>query len=115
MLVHVLPLAERYAVKMLPLRTRRRYTGALTPVTVVVVIVPPAVRRRMNCTLPLGVTNTPTNAELAAVVLRIIRPAFALASVLVRLATRPLMVKLVELLVCETRWNESLVPAMSEP
>jgi len=89
--VHVVPLVERNAVKLLPDRTNRNHTGA-DPVLKYPSAAPPVVSR-CRYTVPLETdTVIAASRELAASDSRIITPALAHPLVLEMLATRAVIV-----------------------
>jgi hypothetical protein len=55
---HVVPLVERSAVNVLPLRVSRTQYGALNPATAVFTGAPPVVVRRMNSIPAPGVSSS---------------------------------------------------------
>src|SRR5689334_18335653 len=90
--VHVVPLGDRYAVKVVPLRTSFTQYGATGPETLVLVLLPPVLDRRMKLTPLEGVTNTPACFAFAASESRNITPALARPFVLVIPSTRAMIV-----------------------
>src|SRR3954452_14567870 len=92
--VHVVPLVERYAVNVLPLRTSFTQYGIACAVAVVVARVAPAVVRRPNTAAPAEVNMTLAALALAASVSRNMTPASAAPLVAWDAVTRAMMVPL---------------------
>src|SRR5688572_25848018 len=86
--VQVVPVVEYDAVKLFPERVSLRYTGAATPATTVLTLVPPVAVRLWKVTPLAEDTNTAALIDPAAVDSRTIKPALAHALVLVMLLTR---------------------------
>src|ERR1017187_995931 len=112
--VQFVPSGERYPVNALPLRTSLTQQGALRPVVLLLVVVPPVLERVCQVTPLLGVTAIKAFAALAFRLSRIMTPALDQGSMFCTAATRAMMVQF-PLTGTQTNWKASAGFQMSAP
>src|SRR5829696_7612094 len=108
------PVLETKAVTVPPRRASFSQIGAAWDAPDRYVVAAPALLRVMNSTSPVGRTSRITCAALADSASRHINPAFAYGLVFSTLVTRATSVAS-SAIGCDTKWNASMVPQMSEP
>jgi hypothetical protein len=110
----LVPSVDTDAVTVDPERVSFNHGGDVTVALARNVVFAPPALRVMNSMMPPGLTSRITSGADGPTVCRIITPAFAYGEGSCSYCTRAMMLPSAASR-CETNWNASVVPQMSEP